>query len=211
MNIEEGGTYKPAPNGDIITALNKAYGELQHMDKLTPEQVKFDVLVLFHLCGDLLQPLHVGYGSDKGGNTYQVQYNGKGTNLHAIWDSRIIGKEHIKLADLGMGQRVKVQPVNFMTWLNESRALPPQVYIDGHALDDAYIQQNKATVITQLKDGGILLGDCLETIFSRVSDVPAGPPLLHHLSSRGLQMLANRWLWPAPSLLTRQLHILVNR
>ena len=59
-NIEPGGSYKSAPGGDIITALNNAYTELQHTEKLSPKQVKFDVLVLFHLCGDLLQPLHVG-------------------------------------------------------------------------------------------------------------------------------------------------------
>lgn len=53
-NINPGGTYQPAPKGDIITALNKAYTELQHPEKLSPEQVKFDVLVLFHLCGDLM-------------------------------------------------------------------------------------------------------------------------------------------------------------
>ena len=90
---------------------------------------------------ELRLPLHVGYGSDKGVNICrQVQYNGKGTKLHSIWDSRIIEKEHIKLTDLGTGQKVKVQPVNFMTWLNKSRALLPQVYIDGHTLDDAYMQ-----------------------------------------------------------------------
>ena len=97
VNIDAGQSYKPAPGGDIITALNKAYTELQHIEDLTQEQVKFDVLVLFHLCGDLMQPLHVGYGSDKGGNTYQVHYNGKGTNLHSVWDSRIIESQGITL------------------------------------------------------------------------------------------------------------------
>lgn len=36
-----------------------------------------------HLVGDVHQPLHAGYASDKGGSTYQVQAFGKGKNLHA--------------------------------------------------------------------------------------------------------------------------------
>ena len=189
-NIEEGGTYKPAPNGDIITALNKAYTELQHMDELTPEQVKFDVLVLFHLCGDLLQPLHVGYGSDKGGNTYQVQYNGKGTNLHAIWDSRIIEKTGIKLDDLKQAMAYSVPPgsqpvllketlakrIDFDHYLNVGRNALKYVYdLKGHQLDDAYMQRGKPFVLAQLTMAGHLLASCLETLFSKVTNVPTGP------------------------------------
>lgn len=43
-----------------------------------------------HLVGDVHQPLHAGYADDKGGNRYQVQFAGRGTNLHAIWDSGLI-------------------------------------------------------------------------------------------------------------------------
>ena len=175
VNIEPGGTYAPAPGGDIITALNNAYTELHHPEKLSPEQLKFDVLMLFHLCGDLMQPLHVGYGSDKGGNTYQVQYNGRGTNLHSIWDTRIIDSQDITLASLKEGSNQKVQKVDFMAWLNESRALLPQVYVEGHKLDDAYMQKNKTVVIAQLKDGAALLTACLENVFSRMTNVSTGP------------------------------------
>lgn len=65
------------------------------MDTLSPERLRFDVLVLFHLCNDIMQPLDAGYGSDKGGNDYQVQYNGKGTNLHHLWDADIIETQGI--------------------------------------------------------------------------------------------------------------------
>ena len=212
VNIERGGTYKPAPKGDMITALNKAYTELQHREELTPEQVKFDVLVLFHLCGDLLQPLHAGYGSDKGGNTYQVQYKGKGTNLHSIWDSRIIEKEQIKLADLGTGQKVKGKPVKFMIWLNESRGLLPQVYnLKNRKADDSYLKKNKTTVITQLKDGGLLLADCLETLFGKISKVSAGSLPLHRKSASSPKIPVKRSPLVKPASRTRSLHTPVIR
>lgn len=172
-NIESGGSYQPAPNGDIITALNKAYTELQHVEKLTPEQVKFDVLVLFHLCGDLMQPLHVGYGSDKGGNTYQVNYNGRGTNLHSVWDSRIIESQGITLANLKDAAGLKFQRIDFMKRLDEGRALLPQVYaVQGHKLDDAYMQENKSAVIAKLKTAAQLLANCLEQSLGKANNIP---------------------------------------
>jgi hypothetical protein len=45
---------------------------------------------LVHFVGDLHQPLHAGYADDRGGNTYQVQFFKRGSNLHAVWDSGLI-------------------------------------------------------------------------------------------------------------------------
>jgi hypothetical protein len=50
------------------------------------EALKFVV----HLVADVHQPLHAGYADDKGGNLYQVQAFGHGSNLHAAWDSGLI-------------------------------------------------------------------------------------------------------------------------
>ena len=45
---------------------------------------------LVHLVADIHQPLHAGYGEDRGGNSYQVQAFMRGTNLHAFWDVGLI-------------------------------------------------------------------------------------------------------------------------
>lgn len=45
---------------------------------------------LVHFIGDIHQPLHAGYGDDRGGNTFQVFYIGRGSNLHALWDGGIL-------------------------------------------------------------------------------------------------------------------------
>ncbi len=45
---------------------------------------------LVHLVADVHQPLHAGYGEDRGGNSYQLQAFMRGTNLHAFWDSGLI-------------------------------------------------------------------------------------------------------------------------
>jgi len=45
---------------------------------------------LVHYVGDVHQPLHVGYGDDKGGNDVQVTFYGESTNLHKVWDDNMI-------------------------------------------------------------------------------------------------------------------------
>ena len=43
-----------------------------------------------HFIGDVHQPLHAGFGDDRGGNTYQLQAFMRGSNLHAVWDTGLI-------------------------------------------------------------------------------------------------------------------------
>jgi len=48
---------------------------------------------IVHFVGDIHQPLHVGYGDDRGGNTVKVSWFGSTTyNLHQVWDEEIIDK-----------------------------------------------------------------------------------------------------------------------
>ncbi|MQM06457.1 hypothetical protein Taro_039284 [Colocasia esculenta] len=48
------------------------------------------LLFLSHFMGDIHQPLHVGFTSDKGGNTIDVDWFEKRQVLHQVWDSSII-------------------------------------------------------------------------------------------------------------------------
>jgi hypothetical protein len=56
----------------------------------TPQARLLALKWVVHLVGDIHQPLHAEDNDDKGGNTVQVQFFGKGTNLHSIWDGGII-------------------------------------------------------------------------------------------------------------------------
>jgi len=50
------------------------------------EALKF----LTHFVGDIHQPLHVGFGSDEGGNTLYGYFLTDSTSLHDVWDTHII-------------------------------------------------------------------------------------------------------------------------
>jgi S1/P1 Nuclease len=153
INIEKGGEYVPGNGDNIINRLNITYSELQNKQKLNKETITTDLLILFHLVGDLFQPLHVGYGSDRGGNTYQVSINGKGTNLHAVWDTNIIEDENISVDDcmalykrLSPAEKAHIRNTDFVGWLSENRKLLNDIYPATHKIDNDYLQKNKSVV-----------------------------------------------------------------
>jgi hypothetical protein len=131
--------------------------------------------ILFHLVGDIHQPLHVGYGEDKGGNTIDVDFLGKSTNLHHVWDSDIIDVSGItlngclKLANSLPKKEVQaLQKVSPLDWMNDSRALLPEVYnFKDHMITQEYVDINKEVVKKQLLKGGIRLAAVLHQCFHR--------------------------------------------
>ena len=172
INLENGESFVPGNGDNIIDRLNITYIELQHKQKLSTETITTDLLILFHLVGDLFQPLHVGYGTDRGGNDYQVNLNGRGTNLHAVWDKDIIEEENISLDDcmamykkMSSAQVANIKNTDFVGWMNKNRKLLDDVYPAKHTIDNDYLQKNKMVVERQLLYAGIKLDAVLETLF----------------------------------------------
>ncbi len=173
IDLEKGENYVPGNGDNIIDRLNMTYSELQHKQNLSTETITTDLLILFHLVGDLFQPLHVGYGSDRGGNTYQISLNGRGTNLHAVWDKDIIEDENISLDDcislykkMSTAQIANIKNTSFVGWMNENRKLLAGIYPAKHTIDNDYLQQNKMVVERQLLYAGIKLDAVLESRFA---------------------------------------------
>jgi hypothetical protein len=52
------------------------------------EALKF----LVHFVGDIHQPLHCGFTSDRGGNSIEGTFEGEASNLHHVWDTSILLK-----------------------------------------------------------------------------------------------------------------------
>ena len=69
-----------------ITAQAAILGDRSRSDQARTQALRFVV----HFIGDIHQPLHAGHGDDRGGNTFQVFYIGRGSNLHALWDGGIL-------------------------------------------------------------------------------------------------------------------------
>lgn len=72
----------------VVGAIDRQW---QLLSSTAPDVQRLEALkYVVHLVGDVHQPLHAGYADDRGGNSFQLQVNGEGSNLHALWDSGLI-------------------------------------------------------------------------------------------------------------------------
>lgn len=121
---------------------------------------------LVHFVADAHQPLHAGYRSDRGGNNYQVQFNGKGSNLHAIWDSQVLASRRLRWNDYARRlERPKVSdddqdPVD---WAEQSCRITRDdgIYPPGHKIDKAYLDHMRPLAERQIRLAAKRLADLL--------------------------------------------------
>src|SRR6185312_1700277 len=73
---------------DAYTKLNFIIKELKNKS-LSKDKKLFYLRLLIHIAGDVHQPLHVS-GRAQGGNQIKVLWFGQHTNLHSVWDEKLI-------------------------------------------------------------------------------------------------------------------------
>src|SRR5580698_1191372 len=106
---------------DVYTVLVKEEGILAD-EKASREDRVNALKYVVHFVGDIHQPMHVSRAEDKGGNTIQVQYDGQGTNLHSLWDTKML--EHAGLNDLQMAQKFDTAtPTQIKKWQSDPQML----------------------------------------------------------------------------------------
>ncbi|HWW43055.1 S1/P1 nuclease [Pedobacter sp.] len=135
------------------------------------EALKFVV----HLVGDAHQPMHVSRAEDKGGNTIQVQFDGKGTNLHSLWDSRMIDRLRLSSVELAEkcnqaspAQIKQWQATAPVQWLYESYQLSNRLYAEvekGNKLSDDYYTRHLPEIQSRIEMAGVRLAGVLNQIF----------------------------------------------
>ncbi|WP_144211353.1 S1/P1 nuclease [Shewanella donghaensis] len=172
-------TVKRNPKGDIIQSLEK-YEKILKSDKVS-EQDKWEALAFYvHFVGDIHQPLHVGHSHDRGGNSVKLKWFGDDTNLHSVWDSKLIEHqklsytEYTKFISRIAGKDIKEwEGKSYYDWADESKALRDATYKLEKNRDDQpdlrfqYIFDHTATVELRLQQAGIRLADKLNIIFAK--------------------------------------------
>ncbi|GAA4325944.1 hypothetical protein GCM10023149_28500 [Mucilaginibacter gynuensis] len=176
-------------DNNTYTALLKTEATLK--DKtVNPEQKNEALKYLIHLVGDAHQPMHISRKEDKGGNTIQVRFDNKGTNLHALWDSRLIDHEGlsetamIKAYDLATPAQIQQwQSDSPMEWLWESYQLSSELYAQtkaGQQIDEAYYQRSIIIVRKRMDQAAIRLAGELNKLFNdeqlKITNVTLVPP-----------------------------------
>lgn len=90
ITVKRGDWHTYCPSTDcVISIIPKMQETLRSATAM--HQQRYEALkYLVHFVGDMHQPLHCGDNGDRGGNDVQVVFNGKPSNLHAIWDYSIL-------------------------------------------------------------------------------------------------------------------------
>lgn len=162
---------RDCPGGDcIVEAINAQAAILADRVRSDAERLQALKFVV-HFVGDVHQPLHAGFAHDRGGNTFQIQHAGRGTNLHALWDTPVLRSRgvdetvhywwlRITRPSLPAAPFSAVAPAQ---WAGESCriALQPGFYPDNRNVGDDYLRANLATAERQVQLGGMRLAELL--------------------------------------------------
>ncbi len=126
---------------------------------------------LVHFVADVHQPLHAGYADDKGGNKFQVQAFGHGSNLHRVWDHDLVanragGAEQL-LRELTPRSGAPMHEAFLPSkWAEEScRAVADdRFYPAGHVLPEDYGQVNDAALKDRMAKASRRLASILNSV-----------------------------------------------
>ena len=177
VTIPPGKTYETAEKaegGDVLWALDNVVSELK-AGGLSPEQEAINLKVLVHLIGDLHQPLHVGNGTDRGGNDVRLEWFGERSNLHRVWDSEMINSKQLSFTELadfiddGLDETVveEWQSTHWYDWAMESQSLLDQVYDlpENGRLSYEYMFKNFDAVQLRLLQAGVRMAGVINDIY----------------------------------------------
>lgn len=149
------------------------------------------LLFLSHFMGDIHQPLHVGFTSDRGGNTIDVHWYKRKTVLHHVWDASIIETAEDDYYDRGTAEFVDALTKNItgewsekvQGWeeCSKNQTACPDIYAsesitaacdwayknakEDSTLGDAYFGSRLPVVSLRLAQGGVRLAATLNRIF----------------------------------------------
>jgi hypothetical protein len=166
-------TRRDCARGDCVVAkiaeFSRVLGDSQS-DRL--EALKFIV----HFVADIHQPLHCSNNADRGGNDTHVEFNGRLTNLHSIWDSGILapavrygderGYALTLVRSVTESQTALWRASSMEDWANEGYTIATDVIYKRlpdafGALSSSYGTDMLPIVNGQLRRAGVRLADLL--------------------------------------------------
>ena len=176
MGLDEKYLAAGSGNEDLVTVLNDMVATLKK-----PNTSKEDKVValkfIIHLVGDTHQPMHVGLKEDLGGNTVEVTWFGKKTNLHYLWDEDMIDYSHLSYTELA---RFAGEPkpeelktlldASFEDWINETHEYTKLIYnnLGDRNYSYAYYYQFSPVFLKQIQKAGFRLGNLLNQLMKEM-------------------------------------------
>lgn len=175
VTIQDGETYEKSlknPKGDVIEAIDRVVAKLKSHTLSPKEEIEY-IKILIHLVGDIHQPLHVGGGTDRGGNDVKVNWFRTESNLHRVWDSDMIDDTRLSYTEFAGSlprpsreEAKRWQQAGVREWAMESITYRPMVYAIGNGrLGFNYSYNYFPIVRTRVMQAGVRLAGILNTIY----------------------------------------------
>lgn len=159
---------------NAYTKINWLAEQLKNKE-LEQDKKIFYLRLLVHIVEDIHQPLHVGRAEDRGGNNIKLLWFNTPTNLHSIWDSKLIDQQQLSYTEYAAAinfstkqQRKEWQAEPLSDWIWQSYQHAQNIYA-GVKQDDKlgydYNFKYIGLVNQQLLKGGVHLAGLLNEIF----------------------------------------------
>jgi hypothetical protein len=186
VTVPAGKTYEEVgapPEGDAYTALQRFARTLDDPDA-SPGDKALALRFTVHIVADLHQPLHVGNGTDRGGNDFEVTWFGEPSNLHRVWDTQIIARQNLAYTELAAWLLADIDGETFTAWndpdphvwMRESTALRDRIYPEGRDLRWGYGFEWRDEVYQRLSQAGVRTAAYLNHLFAPPSKNAAESP-----------------------------------
>ncbi len=156
-------------NGKCVVGAIERFVTL--LDRGRPQQERADALKwLIHLVGDVHMPLHAGWGEDRGGNDFQIQFQGRGGNLHWLWDTGLLKTRDLRAVPYAEALLAEPRPPSDFAWrrgaarewAEQSCAIVSSgIYPNDPRIDRAYVARHRPVVERRLLEAGLRLAALL--------------------------------------------------
>ena len=172
--IPAGETWKAGEHDGKLPEKIEEFRKVLKSRRSTPEEKEIALKFLVHLVGDIHQPLHVGNGTDRGGNDVKVEWFRESSNLHRVWDSGLIEHQQLSYTEYAhylmlttTGEEiVKWQSDDLQSIMAESQSYHSGLYDIGDGkLSWDYVAAHKTDVEERLLRAGVRLGGMLNEIY----------------------------------------------
>lgn len=173
-NIKQFTDSLKAEKGTNIYTQIKVFSDQIKDKKTTAQDREIALRFLIHLVGDAAQPMHVGRFADLGGNRIKLNYFGSPTNLHSLWDSKMVDfekysyTEYARVLDVKSKEEVKtIQLGTLEDWLFDSQKAANRIYANSKPDSNYSYDYNykfQPLVERQLLYGGLRLAKILNEV-----------------------------------------------
>lgn len=182
VNLPSGISHEAMLNYFAADTVTDAYTKVSFMirelktNKLVTQDMKvFYLRMIIHIMGDLSQPMHVAHSDDSGGNAVKVTWFKEPSNLHQIWDEKLIEFQQLSYTEYAAAinhttkaQRDSLQSQSLPEAIWDTYTITEKVYADIKPNDNLSYGYNFKFVNTlnnQLVKGGVRLAGVLNDIF----------------------------------------------